>query len=187
MIGGSGNDTLKGDYTSGFAGNDTLIGNAGDDTLEGNAGNDTLTGGAGSDTFHFSKGFGHDVITDFEAGVDKLTYRGYTQAEWDGAVESTSSDGHRVLTFVDGSTLTFQTLTPEVLSPLISEMVAKAKASADPTEIELDFSNFNATEPVIWNFSNQTMSVPDGYGVSITELAAQSVYYKGRRHHLQRF
>ena len=104
LIGGSGNDTLKGDYTSGFAGNDTLIGNAGDDTLEGNADNDTLTGGAGSDTFHFSKGFGNDVITDFEEGVDKLTYSGYTQAEWDGAVEhitrwSPSSN------FVDGATL----------------------------------------------------------------------------------
>ena len=43
LIGGEGNDTLKGDYTSGDAGNDILYGNAvRNDTLAGNAGNDTL-------------------------------------------------------------------------------------------------------------------------------------------------
>jgi Ca2+-binding RTX toxin-like protein len=37
-----------------------------------NAGNDTLSGGAGADTFVFRPGFGNDVITDFQAGVDVL-------------------------------------------------------------------------------------------------------------------
>ncbi len=33
------------------------------------SGNDWLTGGAGADTFVFEKNSGHDVITDFYAGV----------------------------------------------------------------------------------------------------------------------
>ena len=72
LIGGAGNDTLIGG-----AGADTLIGGAGNDVLNGGAGDDTLTGGAGSDVFQFSAaGFGHDIITDFTVGVDKLGIAG---------------------------------------------------------------------------------------------------------------
>jgi Ca2+-binding RTX toxin-like protein len=61
----------------GGAGAGTLIGGAGNDTLNGGAGDDTLTGGAGSDVFQFSAaGFGHDIITDFTVGVDKLGIAG---------------------------------------------------------------------------------------------------------------
>ncbi|WP_416191171.1 Ig-like domain-containing protein [Neisseria sp. CCUG12390] len=57
-------------------GNDTLIGGSGDDILFGGAGNDTLTGGDGADQFVFlaNSNSGHDVITDFEAGVDKVVF-----------------------------------------------------------------------------------------------------------------
>ena len=69
--GGSGNDWLQG-----LGGNDTLEGGSGDDTLFGDEGSDTLTGGSGSDWFAFKfdiyhsnvRGFGNNVITDFEAG-----------------------------------------------------------------------------------------------------------------------
>jgi Ca2+-binding RTX toxin-like protein len=56
----------------GAGGNDTLFGNGGNDILNGGAGNDKMTGGAGIDTFLFEKGFGKDVITDFQLGTDKL-------------------------------------------------------------------------------------------------------------------
>ena len=85
LLGGAGDDVLKGlggqDTLEGGAGNDTLHGHAKGDSLDGGAGtdwlggakgNDTLTGGAGADTFIFKVGEGHDVITDFEDGVDEI-------------------------------------------------------------------------------------------------------------------
>jgi T1SS-143 domain-containing protein len=70
-------NTLTGDggenYLFGYGGNDTLIGNAGDDILLGGLGNDTMSGGAGADIFRWQAGeTGHDVVTDFELGVDSL-------------------------------------------------------------------------------------------------------------------
>jgi Ca2+-binding RTX toxin-like protein len=60
---------------SGLDGNDTLNGAAGNDTLSGGTGDDTLTGGAGSDRFVFgAAGFGHDTVTDFVDGADKLQF-----------------------------------------------------------------------------------------------------------------
>lgn len=57
-------------------GNDILRGEAGSDILIGGAGNDTLTGGEGRDTFVFAinSNSGHDVITDFTKGVDKISF-----------------------------------------------------------------------------------------------------------------
>jgi Ca2+-binding RTX toxin-like protein len=86
MIGGAGranfsgfggNDTLTGgsniDALQGNAGNDSLDGQGGVDNLDGGAGNDTLTGGSGRDIFVYSAaGFGQDIITDFEDGLDRL-------------------------------------------------------------------------------------------------------------------
>ncbi|MBI5331933.1 MAG: furin, partial [Betaproteobacteria bacterium] len=71
LLGGDGDDTLIGDD-----GSDTLIGDDGDDTLIGDDGSDTLTGGAGADQFGFTgvPGHGADVITDYQAGVDKLVF-----------------------------------------------------------------------------------------------------------------
>ncbi|WP_170064904.1 Ig-like domain-containing protein [Neisseria iguanae] len=99
-------------------GNDTLVGGSGDDILFGGAGNDTLTGGEGADKFVFlaNSNSGHDVITDFEAGVDKVVFadlispRQLENAVWD--------DANHVLSFTgvakDGQTyqnsITFQGL-----------------------------------------------------------------------------
>ncbi|KPN71880.1 M10 family metallopeptidase C-terminal domain-containing protein [Neisseria sp. 83E34] len=57
-------------------GNDTLIGSHEDDIIIGNAGNDTLTGNRGKDTFvfTFNSNSGHDVITDFVKGYDKISF-----------------------------------------------------------------------------------------------------------------
>ncbi len=71
MTGGSGNDDLWGG-----AGHDNLRGGDGNDTIKGGVGNDRMTGGSGNDKFVFNRGFGNDVITDFDAnpagGQDKL-------------------------------------------------------------------------------------------------------------------
>ncbi|WP_421522818.1 Ig-like domain-containing protein [Neisseria yangbaofengii] len=99
-------------------GNDTLVGGSDNDILFGGAGNDTLTGGADADKFVFlaNSNSGHDVITDFEAGVDKVVFadlvspQELSNAVWD--------DANHVLSFTgvakDGQTyqnsITFQGL-----------------------------------------------------------------------------
>ncbi|WP_434561966.1 retention module-containing protein [Pseudomonas sp. Z4-20] len=77
LVGSNFNDTLTGNGASnridGGLGHDVLNGGGGDDILIGGLGNNTLTGGSGADTFQWQAGnSGHDVITDFTPGLDKL-------------------------------------------------------------------------------------------------------------------
>ncbi|WLG24611.1 retention module-containing protein [Pseudomonas sp. FP1154] len=77
LVGSNFNDTLTGDSASnrinGGLGDDVLNGGGGDDVLIGGLGNNTLTGGSGADTFQWQVGnSGHDLVTDFTPGLDKL-------------------------------------------------------------------------------------------------------------------
>ena len=93
LFGGAGDDSLNGgdgrDHLSGGAGNDELVGGEGDDQLHGNegddklyggtgndlliggSGNDTLSGSAGNDIYRFARGFGRDVINNYDAGLGR--------------------------------------------------------------------------------------------------------------------
>lgn len=88
LRGFDGNDTIDGlddndmlygdagdDIVNGGTGNDTLWGGIGNDTLSGGAGDDFLLGETGADNFVFTSG--SDVIVDFEAGVDRLSFSGH--------------------------------------------------------------------------------------------------------------
>jgi Ca2+-binding RTX toxin-like protein len=81
LTGNVGNNVLKG-----MAGADILLGGAGNDVLNGGTGKDTLTGGTGSDIFVFAAGDSglgggvRDLITDFQAGVDRIDLSALTLA-----------------------------------------------------------------------------------------------------------
>ena len=72
LIGSNGANTLWGGN-----GDDILRGNGGHDSLSGDGGNDTLTGGAGADHFVFSvwPRPGDDIVTDADAGEDRILFR----------------------------------------------------------------------------------------------------------------
>jgi len=88
--------------------NDTLVGGSGDDVITGNAGDDNLTGGAGADIFGFNVlGWGHDTITDFVSGKDKLDFHGLGLTDTsDFGLKYDGADS--VITVDDGSTITVQ-------------------------------------------------------------------------------
>lgn len=67
LDGGGGTDTIYSGYDDDF-----LSGGDGDDILSAGFGNDTLVGGNGNDVFGFGLDQGHDVITDFTPGQDRM-------------------------------------------------------------------------------------------------------------------
>ena len=89
----AGNDLISGgrgnDRIDGGDGHDRIWGDQGNDIIDGSSGNDQLYGGAGKDSFQFvgidqvqygGNWFdfidpGHDIIMDFEKGVDHITIR----------------------------------------------------------------------------------------------------------------
>lgn len=135
LYGGSGDDTLLGqkgsdflsgegesDILKGGKGSDFLLGGTGSDLLFGDRGGDTLWGGSGADTFVFKKGlgkkgFGNDVIRDFEIGAggsvfDQIDLRGYSNKSIKKAINNATDTVNGVeLDFGGNDTITLAGLT----------------------------------------------------------------------------
>ena len=109
VFGGSGNDRVNGND-----GNDVVDGGSGKDDVYGGRGNDKLTGGSEGDTFHFLPDSGHDVITDFNAGEDRIDLHRYVWEFGEGAVNistiyaaTVDTSGGAKMGLADGSTILF--------------------------------------------------------------------------------
>ena len=100
LDGGAGEDKIEGGE-----GDDTMIGGSGDDVLFGHTGNDRMRGGEGADTFIFQisagTNSGHDVITDFEAGVDQLSWNPYFPQVGYGELNFSQVGADLVITYDD--------------------------------------------------------------------------------------
>jgi Ca2+-binding RTX toxin-like protein len=107
------------DQITGNGGANRLEGREGEDTLTGAGGNDALVGGADADTFRFNGfGEGDDVIEDWDDSLDILSFKDILDTGSDGIlddlqaaiadIEDNEAGGDVVVTFNNGSTLTFQ-------------------------------------------------------------------------------
>lgn len=139
-IGSDWADVLRGNSAAnslfGAEGGDALDGRDGADLLHGQAGNDILTGGGGADIFVFEVGGGHDVITDFQPGTDRLHIHGYEawrEIRQDGADvlvvlsdgDSIRLSGVTVSAFVNGNHAFMSGPAPEVDAPDIGGTVTR--------------------------------------------------------------
>jgi len=100
LVGREGDDRL-----TGALGNDLLDGGAGNDRIDGGEGNDTLTGSSGKDTFVFVDGSGNDTITDFDLGVDAITFAGTRMTVKDLLLNSGETTEGVLVTFESGDTV----------------------------------------------------------------------------------
>ena len=114
LVGNSLDNEIRGnigaDSLNGIEGNDTIFGGAGDDRITGGLGNDKLFGDSGSDTFIFELEFGHDIISDFNTLEDIILYDGSTIDILTDVNKSVSDEGYEILSFDNGSSITFKAL-----------------------------------------------------------------------------
>ena len=120
---GGGTITLEGiastDLTADMFVLDDFAGGDGDDIIEGGTTDDTLTGGGGADTFVFNQDSGHDTITDFTVGTDKIDLSAFTDVPSVRGIlgYQAGDDAVIVLGFCGGITITLKGVQLEDLSP----------------------------------------------------------------------
>ncbi|WP_162409148.1 sulfatase-like hydrolase/transferase [Acuticoccus sediminis] len=113
LTGGPGRDLLEGRN-----GNDVLFGGKGPDVLVGGAGNDEMHGGRGADVFAFDPHFGHDVVSDYRPGLDRLDLRDLDFASARQAVAAFAAHGDDAVLQVGGDVLTLHGVDVRDLSPI---------------------------------------------------------------------
>lgn len=115
-------------------GGDTILASAFDDLIVGGAGDDVMTGGGGADTYVFRDyggdegDFGHDTITDFEAGAGigdliRLELTGLTNFA-DLLTKATDTENGVLIQIDDGNSILLEGLTINDLNENDFEFVA---------------------------------------------------------------
>ncbi len=109
MHGGAGDDVLRGDagddILHGGGGNDALSGGAGADRLVGGAGNDTLNGEAGSDVYRFARGFGRDVVNQYDTSTGRKDIVEFIDLKFTELCALTRSGSDLTLSFDSGDSV----------------------------------------------------------------------------------
>ncbi len=101
LAGGQGNDVIQGEGS-----HDRLSGGAGNDTITGGIGSDRLTGSLGADVFVFGPRDGHDRVTDFANGIDRIDLRSFGFANAAAALAHFAQDGANTAFTVGAAELT---------------------------------------------------------------------------------
>lgn len=148
LDGGTGDDRLNGgeddDTLFGGDGNDILFGNDGDDVLVGGNGDDLMVGHAGADVFVVGGDAGsHDIIRDFETGVDSLEL-----ADDASIIAILEASSGTTLSLSDGSSVTLNGINDvdlaEILEPLAAEQQVEALLSNFTDGLAQDATVFQA-------------------------------------------
>jgi Ca2+-binding RTX toxin-like protein len=87
---------------------DRIIGNRSQNVITGLGGDDMLTGGAGADRFVFRAGSGHDTITDFKDGVDRINVSHYDNVDGIKDIGVSKSGDDTLVTLLNGDTVLLQ-------------------------------------------------------------------------------
>ena len=107
--------------------------------LAGHGGDDTLTGGGGADRFHVGPEGGHDTVTDFEAGLDRLVLWNTGIASFDALMAGAERAGDgTVLHLGEGASVTLRGVLPADLS---AADVALTGPSGPPAGAVLAFAD----------------------------------------------
>lgn len=157
-----------GSYGIGNALDNIITGENGAQTIDGAAGNDVLAGGAGSDTFLFTRGSGKDLISDFEVGVDRVSFDA-TLSQFTSLASVTAamaqSGADVVLNLGANDSITFSN---QLISDFVaSDFVLAPNLAAMRQTFGDEFMTFNAS--------------PTGYTATMSNTVWQTAYefYQG--------
>ena len=130
------------DMLSGSVLESTLLGGAGDDILIAGSAATTMTGGAGSDIFVMQYGSAPAVITDFQAGIDRLDLFDYVMLRTPDQLGFTATAQGAQITYLD-ETIQVNSATG---NPLNLQDIFGAEFGG-PDHVPVSFDDFSGLEP----------------------------------------
>ncbi len=157
--GGTINGTAKDDILIGGAGNDSILGGSGDDLLEDGLGEDTLHGGDGADIFILRSDFTHDVIQDFQPGIDRLDLSAWPMLYNPASIGYTATSTGAILSW-RGETLEIFTRSGATLS--MEQVQAAIMAAPDRVPDFASFGGNDGDQEIIGSAINDAVSAGNG-------------------------